>query len=325
MRVLVTGGNRYIGMDLVFELARRGHEVTVINSHVAALPDGVRRIHADRRMPGEFERALAPLRDSFDAIFDNTAFVLADIEPMIELFAGRVAHYVFTSSQAVYRRSFLQPLKEDFRRHSPDDDDPRKAYGVNKVRCEDRLLALAANTGFPATCLRVGHTLGPRSPQATRDPAFFARLEAGRPVLIPAEGFAALSLVHINDVARLMASLLGNERVKGQAYNVAGAEVTSIVGVVHLVAKAMGVQPRIVEVPMAIARHHRPPLVHWGEATTGTALLSIDKALRDIDWTPNFGIESGYRDSYAWYQREGRGLYEFDFSADDALLAQLGH
>ena len=143
-------------------------------------------------------------------------------------------------------------------------------------------------------------------------------------MLIPAEGFAALSLVHINDVARLMASLCGNERVKGQAYNVAGAEVTSIVGVVHLVAKAMGVQPRIVEVPMDIARHHRPPLVHWGEATTGTALLSIDKALRDIDWVPRFGIEDGYRDSWAWYQREGRGLYQFDFSADDALLAQLG-
>jgi nucleoside-diphosphate-sugar epimerase len=324
VRVLVTGGNRYIGLDLVFELARRGHDVTVINSHVAALPDGVRRIHADRRVPGEFERALAPLRDDFDAIFDNTAFVPADIEPMIELFAGRVAHYVFTSSQAVYRRSFLQPLEEDFRRHAPDDADPRKAYGVGKVQCEDRLLGLAASTGFPATVLRVGHTLGPRSPQPTRDPAFFARLEAGRPVLIPAEGFAALSLVHINDVARLMASLCSNERVKGQAYNVAGAEVTSIVGVVHLVAKAMGVQPRIVEVPMDIARHHRPPLVHWGEATTGTALLSIDKALRDIDWVPRFGIEAGYRDSWDWYKREGRGLYQFDFSADDALLAQLG-
>src|SRR5262245_47715289 len=49
VRVLVTGGNRYIGLDLVFELARRGHDVTVINSHVAPLPDGAKRIHADRR------------------------------------------------------------------------------------------------------------------------------------------------------------------------------------------------------------------------------------------------------------------------------------
>jgi len=31
MRVLVLGGNRYIGLHLVFELARQGHEVTVFN------------------------------------------------------------------------------------------------------------------------------------------------------------------------------------------------------------------------------------------------------------------------------------------------------
>lgn len=324
MRALVTGGNRYIGLDLVFELARRGHEVTVANSHEAPLPHGARRIHVDRRVPGALVDVLRAHRDDFDVVFDHTAFQLSDVEPMVELFRGRIAHYVFTSSQAVYRRSFVQPIKEDFRRHAPDDDDPRKAYGVGKVRCEDFVLGEWQRTGFPATVLRVGHTLGPRSPQPTRDPAFFARLEGGRPVLIPGDGFAAMSVVHINDVARLMVALVGNERVKGQAYNVAGGETTSIVGLVHLVARAMGTSARVVEVPMEIARRQRPPLVHWGEALTGTAILSIDKALRDIDWAPRFGIEDGYRDSYEWWKREGRTLYDVDFSRDDALLAELG-
>lgn len=325
MRVLVTGGNRYIGQDLVFELARRGHEVTVINSHESPLPEGARRIHCDRRQAGALEAALADHRDAFDVIFDHTAFHPADMAPLIELFRGRVAHYVFTSSQAVYRRSYVQPLREHFRRHAPDDTDPRKAYGVGKVQCEDRLLGLWEKEGLPITILRVGHTLGPRSPAATRDPAFFARIEAGRPVLIPAEGFAALSLVHVNDVARLMAALIGNEAVKGQAYNVSGAEVASLIGVVRLIGQAMGREVDVVEVPMALARQQRPPLVHWGEGLVGTAILSIDKALRDIDWTPRFGILDGYRDSYDWWTREGRDRYAFEFSQDDAVLAQLGH
>ena len=42
------GGNRYIGLHLVFELARQGHDVTIMNSHEAPMPEGARRIHADR-------------------------------------------------------------------------------------------------------------------------------------------------------------------------------------------------------------------------------------------------------------------------------------
>jgi nucleoside-diphosphate-sugar epimerase len=89
MRALVTGGNRYIGLHLLFELARRGHEVTVANSHLADMPEGCRRIHVDRTQPGALRDALGPHRDEFDIVFDNTAYTVPDLEPMIELFGGR--------------------------------------------------------------------------------------------------------------------------------------------------------------------------------------------------------------------------------------------
>src|SRR5690554_5478825 len=212
MRVLVTGGNRYIGLHLVFELARRGHEVTVANSHPAELPDGARRIHVDRRVPGALADALGPHRDEFDAVFDNTAYDLGDIEPMVELFAGRIRHYVFTSSVAVYRRSFIQPVREGSRRHAPDDPDPRKAYGVGKVRCEDHLQRLHDETGFPATLVRVTHTFGPRTPLVTREPIVFKRLEEDRPIFVPGDGFPFVHLIHVKDAARLLASIAGNDR-----------------------------------------------------------------------------------------------------------------
>ena len=323
MRILVSGGNRYIGLELVRELATAGHDVTVINSHEVNLPRGVQRIHADRRVDGVFTAALTDKRDDFDVFFDNTAFTPADVLPMVELFQGRLQHYVFPSSQAVYRRSYVLPISEEFRRHDPRDEDRRKAYGVGKVQCEDLLLEAWRQHGFPATCLRVGHTMGPRSPAPTRDPAFFARLESGRPILVPGEGFAVTQLIHINDVAQFMLSLLGKDDVKGEAYNVSGAEYASIIGVVQLAARAVGMQPRIINVPMEVAHAQRPPLLHWGEAVTGSAVMSIEKGRRHTGWIPRFGIEAGYRDSYQWYRNEGRALYEFDFSRDDALLAEL--
>ena len=323
MRALVTGGNRYIGLHLLHELVGRGHDVTVVNSHEAEIPAGVRRIHADRRQPGELHAALLPRRDDFDIVYDNTAYDVADLRPMVELFSGRVQHLVFTSSSAVYRRSYVQPIGEAFRTHAADDADPRKAYGVGKVRCEQYLLDEHAASGLPATVLRVAHTLGPMSPLASRDPVFFARLEAGRPILIPGDGFPFVHLIHVADVAALMASIAGNERAAGQVYNVAGSEVTSIRGAVQMMAKAVGVEPHVVNVPLDIARTSSPPLVHWGEALVGGVVFSIDKALADLDWRPQYGLEDGYRQSYEWFAAGGRDRYEFDFSADDAVLARL--
>jgi nucleoside-diphosphate-sugar epimerase len=319
VRALVLGGNRYIGLHLVFELARQGHDVTIMNSHEAAMPDGARRLHGDRQVPGTLAEVLGPHRDDFDVVFDNTAYATKDLEPMIELFSGRVQHFVFTSSVAVYKRSYIQPVQEHFARHAPGDEDPRKGYGVNKVRCED----LLATTDLPWTTLRVTHTIGPKTPLPTREPNFFKRLEEGRPILIPGEGFPFVHLVHVQDVADLMASIPGNPNAIGKIYNVAGSEITSITGCITLMARAAGVTADIVNVPMEIARRARPPLLHWGEALVGGAMFSIDRALADLDWAPSFGLEAAYRDSYEWFDREGRDRYEYDFSADDAVLGQL--
>ena len=214
-------------------------------------------------------------------------------------------------------------MREDFRLHDPTSTDPRTTYGVGKVRCEQFLLAEHKRTGLATTSLRVGHTIGPLSPLGTREPSFFARLEAGRPILIPGDGFPFVHLVHVADVASLMASLVGNERAAGQTYNVNGPEWSSILGCMRLMAKVVGVEADIVHVPLDVARTLRPPLVHWGEALVGGVTVSIDKALAELDWTPQFGLEAAYRDSYEWFRDGGRDRYTFDFSAEDELLDRL--
>ena len=72
-------------------------------------------------------------------------------------------HFAFTSSVAVYRRTFVQPVLETFRSHDPHDTAPVKAYGVGKVQCEQYLDGLFQEHGFPYTVFRVSHTIGPRA------------------------------------------------------------------------------------------------------------------------------------------------------------------
>jgi nucleoside-diphosphate-sugar epimerase len=321
--VLVLGGNRYIGLHLVMDLAARGHDVTVLNSHVVPLPEGVRRLHGDRRQAGVLTDVLTSHRDEFDVVFDNTAYVVDDVQPLVELFRGRVAQYVFTSSVAVYRRSDVQPVTEEFAVYEGPPSPPVRAYAAGKVATERFLFAEHKANGFPATSVRVTHTVGPLSPLGTREPAFFARLEQGRPILLPAEGFPFVHLVHVADAAAFLASIAGNETAIGEIYNCAGAEFASVAACLRLMARAVGVEAKILPVPLAMARSLNPPLVHWGESLTGGTVFSIEKALRDLDWRPRFGLAAAYQDSWEWYDREGRDRYEFDFSRDDELLARL--
>ena len=44
-------------------------------------------------------------------------------------------------------------------------------------------------------------------------------------------------------------------------------------------------------VPIDVARTLRAPLMHWHEGLNGGSVYSIDKALRDLDWAPKFGLE----------------------------------
>ncbi len=325
MKVLVMGGNRYIGLNLVYELARQGHEVTVFNSHPTPMPEGVLRLHGDRRQPGVIQEVLGPRRDEFDAVFDNTSYRPADVQPLVEIFRGRVNHFVFTSSVATYLPSDVQPVGEDFPVSDDDATSIYPTYGTAKVFCERLLHEEYERNAFPATCLRVSHTCGPRSPNAARDPGFFARLEAGRPILVAGDGMPFIHVIHVLDAARAMCAVLGKSQAAGQIYNIAGSQYGSILGYIHLMAKVAGKPLKVIHVPPEIAHgcNPREPVTHWREWIYGGMVFSIEKARRDLGWEPQFDLVSGLEDSYRWFDLEGRGLYTFDFSQDDALLARL--
>ena len=323
MRVLVFGGNRYIGLNLVHELAERGHEVTVLNSHPAALPEGVTRLHGNRHEPGVLENVLGPLRDSFDAVFDNTAYNPDQLAPTVELFRGRVKHFVFTSSIAAYRWADVLPVTEDAALADKPDPIFYGGYGYDKVRCEALLERERHENGLPYTVMRISHSLGPMSPLVTREPGTFRRLEEGRPLLLAGKTEAIVHFIHVRDAARALASVLGNERAVGQIYNIAGSDYCSISSYMRLMGEAVGVEARLITMPGGLPGEMRSPVGHWLEARHGSMIFSIEKARRELDWEPRFNLRSGLADSYRWFSEEGRSRYEYDFTADDAILAEI--
>ncbi|HEY8491196.1 MAG TPA: SDR family oxidoreductase [Dehalococcoidia bacterium] len=320
MKTLVLGGSQFVGYHLVLELVRQGHQVTVFNRGVtpAQFPPEVRRVAGDRNDPASLREALGGL--DVEAVFDVSGYVPQQVEPLVELFRGRLRHYVFTSTTAVYLRSDYAPVDETF----PLDRRPNApAYGGNKVKCEDLLMEAFRAHGFPVTVIRPSYVYGPHNTLTDREFSFFARLLRGRKVLVPGTGQTLFQQGHVDDLARAFAAVLGNERAIGQAYVVTGPKAITFNGYVRTIGRIVGVEPEIVHVPPEVMGALERPLYSF--VWQVNQVYDIGKARRELGWEPQYDFESGHRQTYQWYQEQGLDRQmEWDFSHEDRVLARLG-
>lgn len=302
MHVLVVGGTRFAGYLLVWRLLAAGHRVTLFNRGTMPDPwgDRVERLRGDRTT-AHFGLILG--NREFDAAVDFAAFTEEDARGAVSVLGGRVGHYVFISSGQVYlvRDDCPRPAKEaDYDgpllpRPESADDARQWDYGAGKRACEDILARAWADLGFPATRLRLPMINGERDPERRME-TYLWRLLDGGPLLVPDGGMQVCRHVYAAEVARAVASILGDSATFGQAYNVAQDETRSTLGLLALLSEVVGVPQRLVPVSSA-------DLAERGIATT--------------DISPFSGRWMSYLDPN-WFQTERRFRHE-------PLRQYLGH
>ncbi len=226
--------------------------MTLFNRGTLADPfgDRVERLRGDRTTDA-FDRALSGR--SFDAAVDFAAFVAVDVERAVRVLQGRVGHYVFISTGQVYlvREPRPSPAGEaDYDGPLMPEPPPGHAdhgdwaYGVGKRAGEDVLVAAFARAGFPSTRLRVPIINGERD-HTRRLEGYLWRLLDGGPLLVPDGGTHRLRHVYARDVARTIASLLGERRTLGQAYNLCQEETPTLAEVLEMLAGLVGAPLRL--------------------------------------------------------------------------------
>ncbi len=256
MNVLIIGGTRFVGHQLTWRLIAGGHRVTLLNRGTTADPfEGrVDRLIADRSTP-DFARALAGRE--FDAAVDFACYTGEDATGAVAtLGGGRVGHYILISTGQVYlvREDAPRPARESDYPGAlipkPTDDADLKdwLYGVEKRRAEDTLIIAGQSENFPATRLRIPMVSGERD-YYRRVESYLVRILDGGPVILPDGGFHHTRHVYSGAVVRLIASILGNPKTFGQAYNLAQAETPTLVELVTLMADLLGSPTRLASIP----------------------------------------------------------------------------
>ncbi|NHC15562.1 NAD-dependent epimerase/dehydratase family protein [Motilibacter deserti] len=245
MRLLVLGGTSFVGRTIVEDALAGGWDVALFGRGRTGreLFAQVPRLVGDRES-GDYA-ALGG--GSWDAVVDVSAYVPRHVQQAADALDGRGGRYVFISTGSVYDVAHARPgLTEDSPRLAPErgtEEVTADTYGPLKVACEDDV---RWRHGERATIVRPGIVAGPHD-TTDRFTFWVRRAAQGGRVALPARPEQPVQVVDSRDLARLVTSLVADDRPG--TYNAVGpAEPTTLAGLVRTCAEAAGTEVEVVPV-----------------------------------------------------------------------------
>ncbi|HEY3241159.1 MAG TPA: NAD-dependent epimerase/dehydratase family protein [Acidimicrobiia bacterium] len=299
MHALVTGGAGFIGSHLVEALLARGDRVRVFDDLSNGFADNV-AADADLVVGdvSDYDAVTRAVQD-VDIVFHQAGLgsVSRSIEAprhtdtvnahgtLVVLDAARqagVRRVVVASSSSVYGGAAPLPTKET---HPVL---PRSPYAVTKLVAEQYCRVFHELLGVETVSLRYFNIYGPRqradSPYAAVIPLFVDALRSGRRPVIHGDGLQSRDFTFVADAvqANLAAAEAPVELCGGKVYNVAGGEQHSVLDLLGVLAKLLGVE--------ADPQHTDP---RPGDVRHSHA--DLEAARVDLGYQPKVGLEEGLR------------------------------
>lgn len=323
MNILITGGNGLLGRQLVSALRDRGDSVRVL-----ALPDedaswllerdidvfrgDIRSLHTLTEAVSDAEAMLhlAGMMGVWRPLEDYHAVNVTGTENVCRAaLAEGVRRLVHVSSWTVYGMALGRPATEEFPMRPF-----REPYALTKAAGDVAVQRMVAENRLPAVIVRPGTFFGPG------DHLHFGRMadriRQGRGVIV-GSGDNALPFVYVTDVVQGLLLALDSEHVVGQAYNITNDRPVTQRQLLHAIAREIDVSPPRLHIPYRplyaagyaaehiakIRRAQRQPIVtRLGVKLFGTDNRhAIDKARRELGYTPQVGLLDGVRLAAEWY------------------------
>ena len=250
MKILFIGGTGTISMAITRLLAEQRHEVWLLNrgSRRKELPDNVKVIQGDIQNEADIRLKLKGMR--FDAVCDFIGFVPADVERDFRLFSGITKQYLYISSASAYQK----PLSDYRITESTPLSNPFWQYSRDKIACEEYLMRMYRENGFPVTIVRPSHTYDERSVPlgvhgANGSWQVLQRMLEGKPVIIHGDGTSLWTITHNSDFAKAFVGLIGNIHAIGEAYHITSDESVTWNQIYSIIADALGVELKAYHIP----------------------------------------------------------------------------
>ncbi len=251
MKALFIGGTGTISMAITKLLATDPDwELYLLNrgSRSEELPDNVRVINGDINNEAEISEKLGDLK--FDTVCDFIGFVPSQLERDYRLFKDRTRQFMYISSASAYQK----PLSDYRITEATPLANPYWEYSRNKIACEEYLMKMYRENGFPITIIRPSHTYDERSvPLGVHGDKgswqVVKRMLEGKPVIIHGDGTSLWTMTHNSDFAKAFVGLMGNIHAIGESFQITSDESVTWNQIYKAIADTLGVEFKPYYVP----------------------------------------------------------------------------
>ncbi|MCM1027131.1 MAG: SDR family oxidoreductase [Roseburia sp.] len=243
MKILIIGGTGTISTAISKRLAESGHDLYLINRGNAnhRIPPQANLIRADINDEKVVSEAIGGL--SFDAVCDFIGFVQSQLERDFRLFQGKTKQFVYISSASAYHKLPTDYIVTEGTSLA----NPFWEYSRNKLQCEEYLMKLYRDEGFPVTIVRPSHTycetsvpLGVHGHKGSWQ--VIKRMLEGKPVIVHGDGTSLWTMTDSRDFAKGFIGLLGNPHAIGEAFQITSDETLTWNQIYQTIARCLDVE-----------------------------------------------------------------------------------
>lgn len=230
MKILVMGGNQFLGKTLTEKLLTLNYEVFVLNRGNRKNLVGTRHIKADRKNLKDLQEKLKDL--SFDIVVDISAYTREDVKNFYTVMKGKFKQYILISSASIYNDNKDFPVNEN---SNTGKNILWGDYAENKYLAELETQKIEENyTIFrPFYIYGIGNNLD-------REQYIFSRIENNLPVYLPNEGRNIVQFGYVDDLVNAVIFTFENSKFYKQIFNVSSEEYVTIKEFTELCSKVMG-------------------------------------------------------------------------------------
>jgi NAD dependent epimerase/dehydratase len=310
-KVLVTGGDGFIGSHLVEQLVQQGARVRALAqynsfnfwgwledvpclSDVEVVTGDIRDPHCCRELVKSIDvvfhlAALIPIPYSYRA---PDSYVDTNVRGTLNLCqaarAAGVRRFVQTSTSEVYGSARYVPIDES---HPLT---PQSPYSATKIGADAVALSFFYSFDFPVVVARPFNTYGPRQSARAVIPTIIAQLATGAPDVRLGDLTTTRDFTFVEDTCRGFLAIASMDGGAGEVFNIGSNSEISIGDLLALIGRIMGVGAVAVNEEQRI----RPPVSEVQRLWCDNRKLAAATG-----FTPRVTLEQGLAVTAAWFRQ----------------------